>query len=228
MAKPRTPIGTFGAIEFRLTDSGRVEARTRFRDWDGRLRRVQATGPTRNAAERKLKAKLVERSLVQPQFTSLTPDSRYTALADYWLEDMELEARLTISTQQTYERNMRNLVLPPFGELSLREVGVARCDSFIKRLARKSYNRARQARVVLKLSLGLAVRHEILVRNPMDHVSRLYRPATTPDGVDTGGGQRRPGRDPLLGTRTVGIRPQARRATELAGGGDARHLGTNR
>ncbi|CAN5712753.1 hypothetical protein BH24ACT15_BH24ACT15_33350 [soil metagenome] len=120
---------------------------------------------------------------MQPQFTTLTPDSRYAALVDYWLADMELEGRLTISTQQTYERNMRNLVLPAFAELSLREIGVARCDSFLKHMARKSYNRARQSRVVLQLSLGLAVRHEILIRNPMDHVSRLYRPATTPTAL---------------------------------------------
>lgn len=183
MAKPRTPIGTFGRITFVVRSAGKVGARTRFRDWDGGLRRVQATGDSRNAAERTLKAKLAERTAVQPQFTKLTPDSRYAALVDYWLEDMALEGRLTISTQQTYERNMRNLVLPAFAELSLREIGVARCDLFLKHMARKSYSRARQSRVVLRLSLGLAVRYEILVRNPMDHVSRLYRPARTPTAL---------------------------------------------
>ena len=76
---------------------------------------------------------------------------------------------------------MRTLVLPSFNELTLREIGVARCDHFLKQLAKQSYNRARQARVVLRLALGLAVRHEIIPRNPMDHVSRLRRPAHTPD-----------------------------------------------
>jgi hypothetical protein len=71
---------------------------------------------------------------------------------------------------------MRTLVLPAFADLSLREIGVARCDSFLKHLARQSYNRARQARVVMRLAFALAVRHEILVRNPMDHVSALRRP----------------------------------------------------
>ncbi|HFD7246621.1 TPA: hypothetical protein ACF38J_001684, partial [Streptococcus pyogenes] len=103
-------------------------------------------------------------------------------LVSYWLEDMELEDRLSRTTRLLYERNMRTLVLPFFKEVTLREIGVARCDYFLKQLAKQSYNRARQARVVLRLALALAVRHEILSRNPMDHVSRLRRPVRTPDG----------------------------------------------
>jgi hypothetical protein len=46
MARPRTPIGTFGEIRFETLTNGRVRALTRFRDHDGRLRRVTATGDT--------------------------------------------------------------------------------------------------------------------------------------------------------------------------------------
>lgn len=70
---------------------------------------------------------------------------------------------------------MRTLVLPVFRSLTLREIGVARCDHFIKQLAKLSHSGAKQGRVVLRLALELAVRHEILPSNPMDHVSRLYR-----------------------------------------------------
>ncbi|WP_017882800.1 site-specific integrase [Leucobacter sp. wl10] len=94
---------------------------------------------------------------------------------------MEIEDRLSRTTRLLYERNMRTLVASAFAELTLREIGVARCDYFIKQLARQSYSRARQARVVLRLALGLAVRHEIIPRNPMDHISRLQRPARCPD-----------------------------------------------
>jgi len=44
---------------------------------------------------------------------------------------------------------MQTLVLPVFEGLTLREIGVARCDHFLKQLAKQSYNRAKQARVVL-------------------------------------------------------------------------------
>ena len=99
----------------------------------------------------------------------------------YWLEDLDLEDRLSRSTKLLCERNKCTLVIPAFGNLILREIGVARCDHFLKQLAKQSYNRAKQARVVLRLALGLAVRHEVLLRNPMDHVSRLHRPPHVPD-----------------------------------------------
>lgn len=40
MARPRLDIGTFGGIWFDTEVSGRVTARTRYRDWDGRRRLV--------------------------------------------------------------------------------------------------------------------------------------------------------------------------------------------
>lgn len=184
MARPRTPIGTFGKISHRRLGKGRCEARARYRDWDGVLRAVQCTGPTAAAAELALKRKLSERSLFQPSFIELSADSRFSELIDYWLEDMEIEDRLSRTTRLLYERNMLTLVAPVFAELTLREIGVARCDYFIKQLARQSYSRARQARVVLRLALSLAVRHEIIPRNPIDHISRLRRPARTPDAFE--------------------------------------------
>ncbi|WP_345061250.1 tyrosine-type recombinase/integrase [Leifsonia kafniensis] len=176
-------IGTFGDVTTRVTPSGRFEARARYRDWDGRARQVAATGETAKAAERALKGKLAERSLFQPASSTLTPDSPFPALVAYWLEDIDLEARISKTTRNLYERNMRTLVLPAFESLTLREIGVARCDQFIKQLAKISYNRAKQARVVLRLALELAVRHEVLPRNPMDHVSRLYREPHIPDAL---------------------------------------------
>lgn len=79
---------------------------------------------------------------------------------------------------------MRTLVAPTFAELTLREIGVARCDSFLKRFAKQSSNRARKARVVLRLALGLGVMNEVIPRNPTDHVSLLRRPARVPDAFE--------------------------------------------
>ena len=117
MARPRTPIGTFGKISHRRLGKGRCEARARYRDWDGVLRAVQCTGPTAAAAELALKRKLSERSLFQPSFIELSADSRFSALIDYWLEDMEIEDRLSRTTRLLYERNMLTLVAPAFAEL---------------------------------------------------------------------------------------------------------------
>lgn len=181
MARQRLSIGTLGDISTRMSPTGRYLARTRYRDWDGQSRQVQSSGATAKAAERALKARLVERSLLQSADTTLTPDSLFRDLVEYWLADIDMEGRISRTTRNLYERNMRTLVSPVFDSLTLREIGVARCDRFIKELAKRSYNRAKQARVVLRLALELAVRHEILLRNPMDHVSRLRREPHIPD-----------------------------------------------
>lgn len=147
MGRPRLTIGRFGEITTRVLPSGRFEARTRYRDWDGRTRIVQATADTAKAAERALKQKLAGRSGVQPAASSdhLTPDSPFGDLVAYWLQDLDLEGRISKTTRLLYERNMRTLVLPVFEHLTLREIGVARCDRFIKEQARISYNRAKQS-----------------------------------------------------------------------------------
>ncbi|WP_120004370.1 tyrosine-type recombinase/integrase [Nesterenkonia muleiensis] len=183
MGRPRTPIGTFGTIACREQPNGNHVARARFRDWDGRNRLVEATGVSRSTAERKLKQKLAERSYYQPGFNRLNADSPFPELVAYWLEDMENEDRLSRTTRNLYERDMHTLVFPAFKDLTLREIGVARCDYFLKQLAQRSYSRAAHARVVLRLVLGRAVRHEILPRNPMDHVSRLHRKKTIPEAL---------------------------------------------
>ncbi len=183
MTRPRLEIGAFGEISYLTRPGGAVIARARFRDWDGQRRLVQATGANRKAADHALRGKLAERASFQPASSALSPESPFGDLVAYWLEDLDLEGRISKTTRQLYERNMRTLVLPVFMHLTLREIGVARCDRFLKQLAGQSYSRAKQARVVLRLALALAVRHEVLQRNPMDHVARLHRPPHTPDAL---------------------------------------------
>lgn len=177
MVRPRTPIGTFGEIEFTALPSGTVRARTRFRDHDGRLRRVEASGDTRKSTEHRLKEKLALRGGHSPGFGELTPDSTFGHLVDVLLEDLDLQGKLAESTRALYERNMRQLVVPAFGNLLLREISVRKVDQFIKRLASvKSYSTAKQARTVLSLALGLAVRYDVLRENPVRDTARLHRP----------------------------------------------------
>ncbi|MBC7592615.1 MAG: site-specific integrase [Kineosporiaceae bacterium] len=183
MSRPRIPIGTNGSITFINRPNKRVEARTRYRDWDGQTRIIQVTASSRPAAEIALKKKLAERNAFQPVDTTLTPDSPFSALVDYWLADLDLEARIAPSTRRGYEDGMRKLVLPAFAGFSLREIGVARCDALLKRLATESYSKAKGAKTVLRLAFALAVRHEVLMRNPIDNVSRLHKPKRTPTAL---------------------------------------------
>ena len=83
MSRPRIPIGGYGEIAFIPRAKGKVEARTRFRDWDGQTRLVHATASSRPAAEVELKRRLAERNAFQPVDTTLTPDSPFPALVEY-------------------------------------------------------------------------------------------------------------------------------------------------
>lgn len=179
MARPRTPIGTFGEIYFEKTQDGRARALTRFRDYDGQLRRVQATADTPKAAERKLKEVLAERNEQHVGQGELTAASSFRNLVDVWLADLDLEDALAPSTRALYERNMRQLVLPAFEHYALREISVRKVDQFIKTLAKtKSYSMAKQARTVLSLALGLAVRYDAIRENPVRDTARLRKPPT--------------------------------------------------
>jgi hypothetical protein len=150
VSRPRLAVGTFGEVMFLAKPNGSVEARARYRDWDGKRREVQATGKTERAAERILKAKLADRTLSQPSEVELTAGASFAALGEDWLEDLTMEGRVAQRTLENYEWVLRKVVLPVFGDLALTEIGVARCDRFVKGLARKSYSRARQARTVLR------------------------------------------------------------------------------
>ena len=177
MARPRTPIGTFGEIAFTTLENGRVRARTRFRDHDGQLRPVEVSAATRKAAEHRLKERLAQRSDRTTGTGDLTADSPFGRLVDAWLKDLDLQDSLAPSTRALYERNMRQIVLPAFEHFTLRELTVSRVDRFIKTLATsKSHSYAKQARTVLSLSLGLAVRYDVLPKNPVRDVARLHKP----------------------------------------------------
>ena len=150
MSRPRIPIGGYGEIAFIQRAKGKVEARTRFRDWDGQTRLVQATASSRPAAEVELKRRLAERNAFQPVDTTLTPDSPFPALVEYWLADLDLENRIAPATRFNYERDMERLVLPAFRGYALREIGVARCDALLKQLGKQSYARSKRAKTVLR------------------------------------------------------------------------------
>lgn len=177
MARPRTAIGTFGDFSFLSAPNGKVKARVRFRDDDGQLRLVQATGETRNAAERALKEKLTRRDTFSAGGRDLTADSTFGRLVEVWLADLDLTGKLADSTRALYERNMRQLVVPAFEHYTLREISVRMVDQFIKKLsATKSYSTAKQARTVLSLAFGLAVRYDALKENPVRDIAKMHKP----------------------------------------------------
>ncbi|GAA1997144.1 site-specific integrase [Microbacterium pumilum] len=180
--RPRTPIGTFGEIAVREVAPGKFYASTRFRDWDGQSRQVTATAGSRSGARVELKQRLAERQQ-QAANGSLSAGSSFQDLAAAWKEDMLMNADLSDGTKETYERELRTLVIPTFEHLTVREVTVGRVERFLQTQRAKSYPRMKHSRTILSMVMGFAVRREIIARNPVKDTSRMKKPKKTPKAL---------------------------------------------
>ncbi|WP_210480685.1 site-specific integrase [Naasia sp. SYSU D00948] len=184
--RPRTDIGTFGDIRTTRFPSGQTQAVTRFRDWDGRLRRITATGSTKAQAIAALKRKAADRDRARDAGQAVTADTPFPVLAQLWLEEMQIDPNLSDGTKEVYERRVRNLLLPALEHFTLREITVARLERFLKAQAAKSYATAKQSKVMLNLLMRFAMRHEAIRHNPMAGTTPLRKPATPPKALTLG------------------------------------------
>src|SRR3954452_14401684 len=115
MARPPLPVGTWGTIRTEQLGPNRHCARARFRDYDGKTRDVEATGPTGPAAIRALKEKLRDR--VAPNDDEITRETHVSTLASLWIEEITAEERLTPQTMNRYEGSVRTAIVPALGNL---------------------------------------------------------------------------------------------------------------
>jgi integrase len=178
--RPRTPIGTHGAINTRR-EGGSVVAETRVRDLDGRLRQVRASGPTAAAARSRLMESIRERPSL-PSSGVLRPTSSFADLADLWLADLELRD-LAGNTKENYRTCLRLHVRPAFEHYTLTEVTTGRVEWFLARQAKVSPSQAKQTRTMLNMLFAYALRHDAIARNPVEGTSQLRRVKTTPQAL---------------------------------------------
>lgn len=158
-----------------MTDlGGRYRAMTRFRDLDGRLRKVTATAPTRRGAQTLLKERLADR----PGFGSggvLGVSSGFDELCELWLADLALRD-ISEGTKQNYRDDLRRYVRPAFERYTLGEITTGRVEWFLKQEAAASYSRAKHSRTLLNQMFAFALRHDAIPRNPVEGTSQLVRP----------------------------------------------------
>lgn len=180
IGRPRTPIGTHGAVNTRRV-GGRVVAETRVRDLDGRLRQVRASGATAAAARTRLMERIRERPSL-PSAGVLRPTSSFADLADLWQADLELRD-LAGNTKENYRTCLRLHVRPAFEHYTLTEVTTGRVEWFLAKQAKVSPSQARQTRTLLNMLFGYALRHDAIARNPVEGTSQLRRAKATPQAL---------------------------------------------
>lgn len=183
LGRSRLEIGDYGDVRVQPTASGTFRAEARFRDWDGIVRKVSATGVSRQAAKAALRRKLSDRADLAGQGGTLTSESALRDLAEEWLADVAIRTDLSAGTKDLYRRELNGLVMPVFGSFRLREITTGRVDQFLRQQAAVSYARARHSKVVLNLMFNFALRRDAVTRNPVTGTAKLTRPKHAPQAL---------------------------------------------
>ena len=171
--RPRTSIGTFG--EIRLVDLGGKDlAETRFRDLDGRLRKVRATAPSARAVRSLIKDRLAAR-VGYGSGGLLRLSSPFAELAELWLEDLRTRD-IFEGTKENYRDDLRLHVRPFFASYTLGEFTTGRVKVFLTQELAISYSRAKHSKTLLSMLFAFARRHDAIPRNPLEGTSELTRP----------------------------------------------------
>jgi integrase len=179
VGRPPLPVGTFGKIMFLDQRSGSVQARVKFRDFDGRVRLVSKVGPSRSAAVRALKTELADRASPGPA-AGVSPATRVRDLAKAWLAAPN---NWSTGTDRTYRSMVKTQINPALGDLRLREVTPGVIGRLLADIAgRSGHGAARTSRSALSGMFLLAVRDGAIAANPVrDSGNRLRStPTKTP------------------------------------------------
>src|SRR5665811_976726 len=178
MGRPPLPVGTFANISVREVGAGRHRARCRFRDYDGQVRYIVRHGASESAAERNLKAAMVDR-VVAAGAAGLTRNAKVVDLSAAWL--LEVEASdLAKSTKARYSTIVHQFVNPGVGQLRLRELSVPAIDRLLRVNKEKhGATTAKGVRSVLSGMVGLAMRHGAMNTNPTRDVAPISVPKKT-------------------------------------------------
>jgi hypothetical protein len=119
-------------------------ARARFRDYDGKIRDIEATDATAPASIRALKLKLRDRTT--PNDDEITRETRIIRLAELWIKEITAEERLVPQTIHRYQTSLRTHILPALGNLRIREASVGRLDKLLRGIAKDHPSAAKAPR----------------------------------------------------------------------------------
>lgn len=164
MGRPPLPVGTAGKITFVCLQSGQIQARAKFRDFDGRIRLVAKHGRSRAAAERALKLELVNRQ-TPAGGGAIAPSTRVSELARLWLDAPH---GWSTGTERTYRSVIGNQVAPALGELRLREVTTGVVSRALRAIAdRHGPSAAKSSKACLSGMFRMAIEDGAVSANPV-------------------------------------------------------------
>jgi integrase len=184
MGRPSLDLGTAGTVRVYPVASGGFNAETRFRDRDGKIRRVERRGPTRSAASRALRLAVRDRIHVDSS-SELTGDTKLRDLAQVYLNDIKSSDR-SPSTIAQYADRLDKQILPALADVRLRELTVGRVDQFLQQVRmHHGPSLARMTRSVLSGMCALAARRDVMQFNPVRDTTPIRaKPANPAQPLD--------------------------------------------
>lgn len=210
MPRRPLPIGTWGEISTRTMQPTKTKkngkpikhlAHAKFRDHDGKVRPVTATGTTKTAARTALPTKLQNRAKTNHS-AELTEMHKVNHLMDLWerrFEGLVADGTRSPTSLATYRRALKNHVRPAIGELHIGEATTQRLDIVLTDVKHHAGpGTARTCRAVISGAMNLAVRYEAITVNPAREVDTIeanpQEPAPSADGRRSHLPEQEPGR----------------------------------
>lgn len=186
MARPRTPLSSYGAIRIAKIARERVDgrirvielpddaavfdawrARTRYRFEDGKLRQVERFAPTKSKAEHSLRRALT--TLVASGGSETKRETSLRDLADRFLASKADRAPRTV---EAYRHAIERIIKPRLGDVTIAEATPERLQRFLDAVRLEhGPGAAKTARAVLSGMMGLATRSDAIRQNPVRELS---------------------------------------------------------
>lgn len=182
MSRQPLPLGAWGTIHTKRTSAKTSLAETRYRDMDGKVRRVEARGPSAAAARRELQQKLANRKT--PRFGLVTSTDKIDRLIEIFLVDLEASDRAA-RTKDKYAYMVQKHISPRIGSIRIGEATSGLVDHFIRSVVEDSGpSTARTCGAVLSWMFKVALRHDAVVVNPVLGVSIPRLRTKKPQALD--------------------------------------------
>lgn len=182
MAREPLPLGAWGSIKVLRVGPNSWQARTRFRDLDGKNRHVEARGASSASARRNLQQKLVDRKT--PRDGLVNSRDKIEQLAKVFLVDLEASDKAS-RTKDKYDYCVNKYILPALGEVRIGEATSGVIDRFIRGLVEDvGPSTARSCGAVLSWMFKVALRHDAVTSNPVRGITIPRGKKSKPKALD--------------------------------------------
>lgn len=169
MGRPPTAPGTHGHIRKYRDRRGRFIARTLLRLYSGQTVQVEVTRNTESEALAALEGRCQKRLQSAKGTKDLTGESKLGELLDRWIAQHDVKQR----SREIYQAAIDKHIKPGLGQIRLNEITTGALQTFLETLTPGT---AQTSKAALSNALRLAVRWDVIPRNPMADVKLRKRP----------------------------------------------------